>query len=55
MRIAAIKISLNSVFQWILTIERITDERRGYLEEEHNEIEAERKRVNAELNSPGGQ
>jgi uncharacterized protein YydD (DUF2326 family) len=31
----------------------ITDERRGYLQEERAEIESDLKRVNAELNSLG--
>ena len=41
-------------FQQLIAFNRaITDERRGYLQEERNEIEAELKRVNAELNLLG--
>lgn len=41
-------------FQQLIAFNRaITDERRGYLQEERAEIEAELKRVNAELNSLG--
>lgn len=39
-------------FQQLIAFNRaITDERRGYLQEEHAEIEAELKRINAELNA----
>jgi uncharacterized protein YydD (DUF2326 family) len=41
-------------FQQLISFNKsITDERRGYLQEERSEIEAELKRVNAELNSLG--
>ncbi|MBE2295394.1 MAG: DUF2326 domain-containing protein [Phycisphaerales bacterium] len=41
-------------FQQLITFNRaITDERRGYLQEERAEIEAELKRINAELNTLG--
>lgn len=41
-------------FQQLIAFNRaITDERRGYLQEERTEVEAELKRVNAELNSLG--
>jgi uncharacterized protein YydD (DUF2326 family) len=41
-------------FQQLIAFNRaITDERRGYLQEEHAEIEAELKRINAELNALG--
>src|SRR3546814_14320873 len=41
-------------FQQLIAFNRaITDERRGYLQEERVEIEAELKRVNAELGSLG--
>lgn len=43
-------------FQQLIAFNRaITDERRGYLQEERAEIEAELKRVNAELNALGKQ
>ena len=41
-------------FQQLIAFNRaITDERRGYLQEERAEVESELKRVNAELNSLG--
>lgn len=41
-------------FQQLIAFNRaITDERRGYLQEERTEVEAELKRVNAELNTLG--
>nr|VFJ50081.1 MAG: Uncharacterized protein YydD, contains DUF2326 domain [Candidatus Kentron sp. DK] len=41
-------------FQQLIAFNRaITDERRGYLQEEHAEIETELKRINAELNALG--
>ena len=41
-------------FQQLISFNRaITDERRGYLQEERAEVEAELKRVNAELNVLG--
>ncbi|MCP4605333.1 MAG: DUF2326 domain-containing protein [Proteobacteria bacterium] len=41
-------------FQQLIAFNRaITDERRGYLQEEHSEVETELKRVNAELNALG--
>jgi len=41
-------------FQHLITFNRaITDERRGYLQEERTEIEVELKRINAELNTLG--
>jgi len=41
-------------FQQLIAFNRaITDERRGYLQEEHSEIELELKRINTELNSLG--
>ena len=43
-------------FQQLIAFNRaITDERRGYLQEERAEVEAELKRVNAELNALGKQ
>ena len=43
-------------FEQLIAFNRaITDERRGYLQEERTEIETELKRVNAELNSLGKQ
>ncbi|MBP6483089.1 MAG: DUF2326 domain-containing protein, partial [Rhodoferax sp.] len=41
-------------FQQLIAFNKaITDERRGYLQEERTEVEAELKRINAELNSLG--
>jgi len=41
-------------FQQLIAFNRaITDERRGYLQEERAEVEAELKRINAELNALG--
>lgn len=41
-------------FQQLIAFNRaITDERRGYLQEERTEVEAELKRINAELNTLG--
>jgi len=41
-------------FQQLIAFNRaITDERRGYLQEEHAEIEADLKRINSELNALG--
>ena len=41
-------------FQQLIAFNRaITDERRGYLQEERAEVEAELKRINAELNTLG--
>ncbi|WP_346778792.1 DUF2326 domain-containing protein [Burkholderia sp. Ac-20344] len=41
-------------FQQLIAFNRaITDERRGYLQEEHSEVEAELKRVSADLNAWG--
>ncbi len=41
-------------FQQLIAFNRaITDERRGYLQEERSEIEAELKRVNTELTALG--
>jgi uncharacterized protein YydD (DUF2326 family) len=41
-------------FQQLISFNRaITDERRGYLQEERAEVEAELKRINAELNAHG--
>ncbi|KAG8150812.1 DUF2326 domain-containing protein [Burkholderia catarinensis] len=41
-------------FQQLIAFNRaITDERRGYLQEEHSEVEAELKRVNADLSALG--